>query len=394
MAGAVSPNEKPDGDVEFCTLGMFIVDEIEFGGSRPDVKNIIGGAGSFAVVGARLVAGKNHSQSVSWIVDVGSDFPQEVLDTIKSWDTNCIIREDMGRLTTRAWNGYGPNEKRDFKYLTPKIRLEPEMLSDSQIFSRTFHMVCSASRCLSIVQEVLRRREELQREGKAPSAAHATKRPVFVWEPVPDLCTPEEQAKFFAANRVVDVVSPNELELGMMFSQPGWSEESEFGRELVNRILESGIGPEGNGHLVIRAGKDGSYSYSRNQRIWLPAYHEPGSSGATKVVDPTGAGNSFLGALAQGMVGEEREPVKVAESVLAESGNWRRATHKGIPMALIFATVAASFVVEQIGVPQIAMSNDGRELWNETEFTERVRLYTQRLHRTLEESPQRHLVIN
>ncbi|OJJ35220.1 hypothetical protein ASPWEDRAFT_40400 [Aspergillus wentii DTO 134E9] len=369
-------------------------DEIEFGGSRPDVKNIIGGAGSFAVVGARLVAGKNHSQSVSWIVDVGSDFPQEVLDTIKSWDTNCIIREDMGRLTTRAWNGYGPNEKRDFKYLTPKIRLEPEMLSDSQIFSRTFHMVCSASRCLSIVQEVLRRREELQREGKAPSAAHATKRPVFVWEPVPDLCTPEEQAKFFAANRVVDVVSPNELELGMMFSQPGWSEESEFGRELVNRILESGIGPEGNGHLVIRAGKDGSYSYSRNQRIWLPAYHEPGSSGATKVVDPTGAGNSFLGALAQGMVGEEREPVKVAESVLAESGNWRRATHKGIPMALIFATVAASFVVEQIGVPQIAMSNDGRELWNETEFTERVRLYTQRLHRTLEESPQRHLVIN
>ena len=43
---------------------------------------------------------------------VGSDFPPEVLDVIKSWDTDCIIREDNSRLTTRAWNGYGINEKR------------------------------------------------------------------------------------------------------------------------------------------------------------------------------------------------------------------------------------------------------------------------------------------
>lgn len=87
-------------------------DDIEFGGARPDVKNILGGAASFAVVGARLVAEDAHAQSVSWIVDVGSDFPLEALDVIKSWGTNCVIREDKGRLTTRAWNGYGANEKR------------------------------------------------------------------------------------------------------------------------------------------------------------------------------------------------------------------------------------------------------------------------------------------
>lgn len=88
------------------------IDDIDFGGCRPGVKNIIGGAGSFAVVGARLVAGSAHAQSVSWIVDVGSDFMLETLAVIKSWDTNCVIREDHGRLTTRAWNGYHPNEKR------------------------------------------------------------------------------------------------------------------------------------------------------------------------------------------------------------------------------------------------------------------------------------------
>ncbi|GKZ40239.1 hypothetical protein AbraIFM66950_004205, partial [Aspergillus brasiliensis] len=70
------------------------------------------------------------------------------------------------------------------------------------------------------------------------------------------------------------------------------------------------------------------------------------------------------------------------------------AQHSRVLTALIFATVAASFVVEQIGVPRMSTSSDGKELWNETEFTERVRLYTQRLYRTLEESPQKHLQIN
>ncbi|KAJ5091579.1 hypothetical protein NUU61_006449 [Penicillium alfredii] len=387
------------GNVEFCTLGMFILDDIDFGGARPGVKNIIGGAGSFAVVGARLVAGLTHARSVSWIVDVGSDFPSDTLAVINSWGTDCVIREDHRRLTTRAWNGYHPNEKRDFKYLTPKLRLEPSMLSDAQVLSQTFHMVCSASRCISIVQEIMRRREELQQAGRPPSATHASNRPIFVWEPVPDLCTPEEQEMFFAANRVVDVVSPNHLELGMMFDQPGWTEESEDSQKLVQKILDSGIGADGNGYLVIRSGKDGSYAYSKSLKIWLPAYHQPRPEGATAVLDPTGAGNSFLGALAQGMVSAGREPFQAIESELAHAGEWKEAKaswgqFQNLPMALICATVAAGFVVEQIGVPKLTRSGGERELWNEAEFTERVRLYTQRLTRTLKESPQRHLLTN
>ncbi|KAI9038817.1 PfkB family carbohydrate kinase [Aspergillus affinis] len=396
MAEEMSHGAPLNSHVEFCTLGMFILDDIEFGGIRPDVKNVLGGAASFAVVGARLVAGKDHARSVSWIVDVGSDFPQEVLDTINAWDTDCMIREDPTRLTTRAWNGYGHNEQRAFKYLTPKLRLEPHMLSDSQVLSRTFHMVCSASRCITIVQEILRRREGLQRNDQVSTSLE---RPIFVWEPVPDLCTPEEQEMFFAANRVVDVVSPNELELGLMFGQSGWSEDGQFGQDIVRRVLASGIGPDGTGHLVIRAGKDGSYSYSRAQRIWLPAYHQPAASESSPVVDPTGAGNSFLGALAQGMVSAGRDPASVIESIFASSENWRDAVEADgdrghILEALVSATVAAGFVVEQIGVPRMSTSTEGRELWNETEFTERVRLYTQRLYRTVEESPQKHFLIN
>lgn len=270
------------------------------------------------------------------------------------------------------------------------------MLSEAQVWSRTFHMVCSASRCISIVDEILQRRDELRQAGRAPSTEHAWRRPIFVWEPVPDRCTPEEQETFFAANRVVDVVSPNHLELGMMFDQPAWTEENE---ELVHRILESGVGPDSGGCLVIRAGKVGSYAYSKEQSIWLPAYHQPDATGTTPLVDPTGAGNSFLGALAQGMVSAGREPLEVIESVLSHSEIWKKAKgswghRQEVPLALICATVAASFMVEQIGVPQITVTGNGKELWNQSEFTERVRLYTQRLFKTVEESPQRHLLTN
>ena len=287
----------------------------------------------------------------------------------------------------------------DFKYLTPKLRLEPEMLSDTQMWSKTFHMVCSASRCISIVQHVLQRREELHKAGKAPSTLDASQRPIFVWEPVPDLCTPEEQEKFFSANQAVDVVSPNHMEIGMMFDQPGWTENSDESQKLVQKIIDSGIGHDGNGLLVIRAGKDGSYAYSKISKIWLPAYHQPDASGATPVLDPTGAGNSFLGALAQGMVSTGREPFQAIDSVLSRSETWKKALNswgnfQHHPMALICATVAAGFVVEQIGVPQIDVDGNGRELWNQSEFTERVRLYTQRLLKTLEESPQKHLLTN
>src|SRR4029077_18377313 len=93
--------------------------------------------------------------------------------------------------------------------------------------------------------------------------------------------------------------------------------------ELAKTVLNSGIGPDRSGVLVIRAGKDGSYSYSKDQRrLWLPAYHRPDSTQPSSVVDPTGAGNCFLGALAKGMVNEGGAAMQVIESVLESSHAW------------------------------------------------------------------------
>lgn len=262
------------------------------------------------------------------------------------------------------------------------------MLGHSQLLSKTFHMVCSSERCVCIVQDILQRRRLI--------SANDLPQPIFVWEPVPDLCTPEEQDKFLAACRVVDIVSPNELELGMMFGRPEWNHSDYQDQKIVQRILQSGIGPENDGAIVIRAGKNGSYTYSKGRKgLWLPAYHQSASDQETKVVDPTGAGNSFLGALAQGMVSQNREPGRIMNDMLARSDPWTKISinwgNDGrLPQALICATVAASFVVEQVGVPTISKTYNGSEKWNGTEFSERLRIYTQRLCQTLERVSQDH----
>ncbi|PGH10030.1 hypothetical protein GX51_00297 [Blastomyces parvus] len=364
-------------NVDFCTLGMFIIDDIEFEAPKPPVKNIIGGAGPYAAVGARMVAGKEHSQAVSWIIDAGVDFPEEIRRIISSWDTSCVLRESSERLTTRAWNGYGPNEKRDFRYLTPKLRLDHSSLSESQVFSKTFHMVCGPERCCQIIEGIFQRRERISQR-KEVERSIAERRPFFVWEPVPDLCRPEALPMFYKALKQVDVVSPNDLELANMFGNKSWNVSNSGDRAIADDIVKSGIGQDGNGMLVVRAGKDGCYAFSRDLSLHIPAYH------AANVVDPTGAGNAFLGALAQALVSNDRKPHRVVMSTLGESAEWTSIVNSWgeqgrIPAALICATVAASFVIEQVGMPIISYSDGGEESWNGESYTERIRVYTKQL---------------
>jgi sugar/nucleoside kinase (ribokinase family) len=151
--------------------------------------------------------------------------------------------------------------------------------------------------------------------------------------------------------------------------------------------MKSGIGPEGKGTLVVRAGREGCYAYCQGYRLLaLPAY-------PTTVVDPTGAGNAFLGALAQALVSAGRMPMKAIESTILKSETlidvsnaW--AEQVEWPMALICATVAASFVVEQVGVPNLSFPTEGEEFWNGMSFTERIHLYIKQLIETLERSSQ------
>lgn len=259
----------------------------------------------------------------------------------------------------------------DFKYLTPKIRLDENSLNESQLFSKAFHMVCSSERCRELVSGIHRRREEII---KAQGLnASIIKGPLFVWEPVPDQCTPEATPMLFQALRYVDVVSPNEHEFGRFFGNSTWNMKNAEDIAIAEKLVGSGIGPEGKGMLVVRCGKDGCCVFTRGRSSAFPAVK------GVNVIDPTGAGNSFLGALAQGLATPSRYPIASIASAIKESNNWYDIVaawkdNLEIPATLICATVAASFVIEQVGTPAISWAQE-KEIWNGQSYTERVDLY-------------------
>lgn len=101
------PPHPPD----FFTFGMFILDSIDFPAPTPPAYNILGGAGTYSALGARLFSPPPQSRSVGWIVDCGTDFPAAQRAEIAAWQSGAVMREGE-RLTTRGWNGYGENEMR------------------------------------------------------------------------------------------------------------------------------------------------------------------------------------------------------------------------------------------------------------------------------------------
>ncbi len=238
--------------------------------------------------------------------------------------------------------------------MTPKLRLDHLSLANSQLlWSKSFHLICSPLRCIDLVENIL----SLRNASQSQIPDH---RPLFIWEPVPDLCTVEEFDNCLRALKHVDVVSPNNDELGGFFGKTTdgpYHVKHRLIEELCNQWLEKGIGVDKEGGIVVRCGKDGCLVMCNGLRKWVPAYHQS----AEKVIDPTGGGNGFLGGLAVGLV---RNGTKTSTERLEEAAIW--------------GSVAASFAIEQVGMPSLSHNSRG-ETWNHVEVEERLSEFRQRL---------------
>ncbi|KAI5850880.1 Ribokinase-like protein [Tricharina praecox] len=341
-------HEDADDDkreLDFTTLGMFIIDQIHFGpaSARKVVDDIIGGAGTYAILGARLFSPPPQSRRIGWIVDAGRDFPPSLLAPLTALDTHLILRRSTSRLTTRGWNSYpsASSDTRAFHYLTPKLRLEAiDLISSGLVRARCVHLICSAARAAGL-------RRELIGGGAAGQIA--------VWEPVPDLCTPAQRAEMLRTVSTMDVVSPNGEELGAFWEDELLSQlpggEWERMEVLAMRVMQAGAGA-----VVVRAGKLGCLVVGTEGAVRLPAYYEGGERNHSMVVDPTGGGNAFVGGLGMGL-----------------------ARGVGMVEAAAMGTVAASFAIEQIGMPVLTRGVDGDELWNGVSVSRRLEEYRQRL---------------
>ncbi|KAI0824594.1 Ribokinase-like protein [Trametes gibbosa] len=333
---------------EFVSLGMFIIDEFSFADEHgnPTGKCLppqIGGGGTYAAIGARIWL---PPSSVGMIIDRGDDFPVHIQSALDTYGEDLwLFRDNQGRDTTRALNAYR-GELRGFEYLTPRIRITPHDLSGTKLARpRILHFICSPSRASEIMAEV-----------KQDDSWH----PTTVYEPIPDRCVPEELPALQAVLPDISVLSPNAEEALSLLSM-SLSPTKALVEEACRRFLDMGVGPEGRGSVIIRSGAMGACVAERGQpAIWVDAYWGgPGS--AAKVVDVTGAGNSFLGGLGAGLA--------------LANGDVREAT--------LYATISASFTIEQEGLPRLTQgtNEDGRQVerWNEDSPERRLKELRHRL---------------
>ena len=326
---------------------------------RSQLKGILGGAGTYAVIGARLFTPGDVAKQVGWVVHAGHDFPLHIREEIDSWGVSTRYIDTPHRCTTRALNTYS-GDFRGFEFLTPKIQVDHTMLDEQLLGAKVFHIIGTPERCISLVQGIMSKRAEI-------ATLRVCRRPMFVWEPMENSCSLENMALFQEAMKLIDTFSPNEDEFAKLFGIELQQDEelSPAFLEANSQTLLTDCGFEA---LVIRLGAKGALVVEQNEakikyRL-LPAYHQPSEDNQipTKLVDVTGGGNTFLGGYCIALAKKQR----VHDFT----------THQG---AAIFGSVAASFAIEQIGMPKITKSDDIVELWNGERVQERLHTYTQRI---------------
>ncbi|KAJ5673306.1 hypothetical protein N7507_002433 [Penicillium longicatenatum] len=334
--------------ISFTSFGLVVLDEIHIPNQKP-LTNILGGSGAHATLGARLFLAPPLSQTLAWPIHIGNDFPSLITDLLQSWGITLVIKREGDQPSTRGLLEYkdttfGP---KDFKYTTPVLAVDEGNAGTQILSSRVYHYLATPRDIVTRVSSLITMRREVG----------ILNRPLIVWEPSPLACSPDNLQGYLKAARYVDVLSPNHLELAKLFSQANIAFSKPEIEELVSRLLGSGVGPDGLGVVVVRAGEHGCLVQSRDIAAkWLSPFYGSGFVGEkiSSVVDPTGAGNAFLGGYGVGYI-------QTGDAV----------------QAACYGSVAASFALEQIGMPE-RVDQGETEMWNGVRVQARLREYMSR----------------
>ena len=279
--------------MSLLVVGSIAYDNIRTPGG--DASDALGGSAIYFSLAARLFSG------VRLVGVVGGDFRSEDLELLRSRSIDTAGLEVIPDGKTFRWTGeYSPdmndretlevdlNVLEDFQ---PKI---PESFRDSRF---VFLANGAPITQLSVLDQV---------EG-----------PEFVVADTMDLWITTEREPLLALLERVDGLIINDSEAHLLTGLHGLIRAGQ-------KILE--MGPS---LVVLKKGEHGAILFTREQRVPLPAYP------TATVADPTGAGDSFAGA----MMGYLARCGAVDEKTLKES--------------MAYGTVAASFTVEDFGTRRI-----------------------------------------
>lgn len=280
--------------MEFVAFGL-IIDDIVFPDGRTAM-GVLGGGGPQTAFGMKLWA-----DPVGLVGGIGPDLPAETLTWLESSGLNLDgLRRSVQWPTLRAWQILEADGRRTQVWRIPgpaigaQLGRRLEYLPDSYRQARGFHLgVHPEDPDLDFIKT-------LRQTGAVVSI-----------EPFRPAARPLGEAELRALLAAGQIFSPNEEEAASLVG-PGEP------LELVRRLAEAGAEV-----VTLRQGERGATVHRADTgETWhIPAF-------ATPVIDPTGAGNAFCGAFLVGWV---------------QTGD--------LLLAGLYGAVAASFLVEQVGLP-------------------------------------------
>jgi sugar/nucleoside kinase (ribokinase family) len=280
--------------VEFVTFSL-IIDDIVFPDGQTAM-GTLGGGGPQTAFGMGLWADR-----VGLAAGVGADLPAFVADTLRQMgvDTTGLRRSDEWP-TLRAWQVLEADGRRTQIWRVPdaahsvQLSRGVAMLPPSYQAAKGYHLgVHPEDPELAFIYA-------LQDRGATVS--------VEPFRPALSVLNDHQVRALVSAGQIF---SPNVSEAKSLV---GDGEPS----ELVDRLAEAGARI-----VALRQGEAGTllYNAESSESVHISAVK-------TQVVDPTGAGNAFCGGFLVGWI---------------QTGNLRTAG--------LYGTVAASFLVEQVGLP-------------------------------------------
>ena len=272
-----------------------------------------------------MLFASQNPKSVGLIVKAGHDFPPELEQIFEGWNVDLhILREhDKPSSRGRILYGHSASERKYQRLTAPLPSTTADLTTTNMISSACFHF-------FDIPDTVEYQMDEIT---DLRTQRGINCRPLYVWEPQAKTCSTDTFEHHKRVIEKVDIFSPNHAELASFFTDSSRGVVA-FEKATVEQQAQAFM-PASPSHplcILIRCAEHGCFILSaspggKRQTAWLPAYHLPGSE---SVVDPTGAGNAFLGGAATGYL-----------------------QYKDFTMAAAYGGIAASFAVEVVGLPEV-----------------------------------------
>ncbi|KAK0526126.1 hypothetical protein OC842_005285 [Tilletia horrida] len=365
-----------------ATLGMFIIDEFQFIDPTTDedegdhgLGDNVGGGGTYWTIGARMWL---PPSDLSMVIDCGDDFPANVRAALEAYrqspSTSAKSSESTGTLwryrprsdghgTTRALNIY-KGQQRGFKYLTPKIRLDPhDQLYELKLADQMGEDQPpeNLEECIAVMKRI-----DVFSPNHDEAASFLSVHQDRVNLPkTHDGTTPgAAQTVHNVRSSITDLIAARFLAL----SEPSTATNTpDAEAPLAAMESKRRLGPDGP-IVHIRSGALGSLVAHRSLGSkWVGAYHTPQEAKEGVIKDVTGAGNACLGGFSAALSLCEEELVAALGRVGGTAGDTGSGAKDGLELlgrCAAHGSVSAAFVIEQQGLPGMLIAGeDGEEEW-------------------------------